>query len=282
MIRAIVMTLVLATLAACVDNSAERYRQTAFALQIDGKLRNERAPQDAPFSNADLARNFERIALAREYRREDDRLIEEATPAPIARWSRPVEYRIEGATRDDLDAYEALIDRLADLTNLTFTEVSSDPNLTIVFLDAENRELFVEDLKASGDDQRMPLLIDWAENLRYPCVGQVGFQDVSSGEITGALIVIKDELEGVLRESCIHEELVQTLGLMNDDGDVRPSIFNDDQEFALMTEHDEYLLRILYDRRLRPGMKAEEARPIVREIIEDIRPKAAGDKQPGA
>ena len=86
---------------------------------------------------------------------------------------------------------------------------------------------------------------------------------------------MKDEQEGVLRSSCIHEELKQTLGLMNDDPDVRPSIFNDDQEFALLTEHDEILLRILYDRRLRPGMQADEARPLLPEIISEIRPGGA-------
>jgi Protein of unknown function (DUF2927) len=43
----------------------------------------------------------------------------------------------------------------------------------------------------------------------------------------------------------------------------RSSIFNDDEEFALLTDHDELLLRILYSPDLRPGMTPEEARPIV-------------------
>jgi hypothetical protein len=51
---------------------------------------------------------------------------------------------------------------------------------------------------------------------------------------------------------------------------VRPSIFNDDGEFALLTEHDEHLLRILYDPRLKPGMTAEEAMPLVRRIVAGI------------
>ena len=43
------------------------------------------------------------------------------------------------------------------------------------------------------------------------------------------------------------------MGLPNDSPEARPSLFNDDLEFALLTEHDAVLLRMLYDPRLRPG-----------------------------
>ena len=36
-----------------------------------------------------------------------------------------------------------------------------------------------------------------------------------------------------------------------------------------MTEHDEVLLRMLYDPRLRPGMTAAEARPLLPAIAKD-------------
>ena len=50
---------------------------------------------------------------------------------------------------------------------------------------------------------------------------------------------------------------------MNDSDAARPSIFNDDDEFAYLTSHDEQLLQMLYDPRLSIGMTADEARPIV-------------------
>ncbi|MCP4818328.1 MAG: DUF2927 domain-containing protein, partial [Shimia sp.] len=55
----------------------------------------------------------------------------------------------------------------------------------------------------------------------------------------------------------------QGLGLPNDDPKARPSIFNDDDEFALLTTHDEMLLHMLYDQRLSAGMTVDEARPII-------------------
>jgi hypothetical protein len=83
------------------------------------------------------------------------------------------------------------------------------------------------------------------------------------GAYTRAFAVIRAEHPDLLRLSCLHEELTQGLGLPNDSPRARPSIFNDDEEFALLTDHDEMLLRILYSPDLRPGMTAAEARPIV-------------------
>lgn len=268
-----------AILAGCADDTGALYREHARFLQLDGYLRAEAAPADAPFTNADLVRNFETIALNREYRRDETdsaTLVQERTASPLSRWEQPVRYRIfgEGATAADRLEYAAFAQRISALTGLEMREVEDDPNVSILILDAAEREALIRDLKADGAAARMPLVMQWAEELRYPCVGQVGFTDRSTGLITGALIVLKAELEGVFRKSCIHEELTQTLGLMNDDDSVRPSIFNDDQEFALLTEHDEYLLRILYDPRIRPGMGPEDVRPLLPEIVEDLRPEA--------
>ena len=94
----------------------------------------------------------------------------------------------------------------------------------------------------------------------------LAFSDTPNGYDYGtAIAVIRTEHPDLLRLSCIHEEVAQGLGLGNDDPRARPSIFNDDDEFALLTTHDEHLLRILYDPRLTPGMRAEAAMPIVRE-----------------
>ena len=260
-------------LTAC-DQTAATYRHYTETLTNGGKLRTDRAPVDAAFSNSDLAENFEKIALNREYRRDEDVLVEETTPTRLSRWEKPIRYRVigEAVTGADRGEYASLAIRLSSLTGLTIEQTTVDPNLTILILGPEERRVFVDQLKENGLAARMPLVVEWARDISYPCVGQVGYDDSETGLITGAMIVIKGELEGVLRRSCIHEELAQTLGLMNDDPEVRPSIFNDDQEFALLTEHDEILLRILYDERLTPGMQAEDARPLLPEIIEGIRP----------
>ena len=71
-------------------------------------------------------------------------------------------------------------------------------------------------------------------------------------------------------KTMLAEEVAQGLGLPNDSPTARPSIFNDDEEFALLTTQDELLLKMLYDPRLSPGMTPDEARPILREIADEL------------
>jgi hypothetical protein len=68
----------------------------------------------------------------------------------------------------------------------------------------------------------------------------------------------------------MHEEIAQGLGLANDSPRARPSIFNDDEEFALLTRQDELMLKMLYNPALRPGMTLEEARPIVARLAAQL------------
>ena len=81
-----------------------------------------------------------------------------------------------------------------------------------------------------------------------------------------ALVLVKAEQGPRMRESCIHEEMAQAMGLANDYRNACPSIFNDDDEFGLLTTHDENLLRMLYDPRLTPGMSRAEALPFLPTI----------------
>ena len=85
-----------------------------------------------------------------------------------------------------------------------------------------------------------------------------------------ALAIIRAEHPTFMRLSCVHEELAQGLGLSNDSPLARPSIFNDDEEFATLTSHDELLLKMLYDPRLKSGMSLPEARPTIKQIAAEL------------
>jgi hypothetical protein len=88
--------------------------------------------------------------------------------------------------------------------------------------------------------------------------------------ISSALVIIRSELPEIMRRACFHEEIAQSLGLTNDSHFARPSIFNDDDEFATLTKFDEILLRILYDHRLQPGISQKEAAQLVKQIATEI------------
>ena len=98
----------------------------------------------------------------------------------------------------------------------------------------------------------------------------VASDPADDGRLTRAVAIIRAELPPLLRLSCVHEEIAQGLGLANDSEAARPSIFNDDDEFALLTTHDELLLKILYDPQVRAGMSADEVRPIVTRLARGL------------
>ena len=251
--------------------SAEYYEALVAKLRAEGKLRTETAPQDAPYDAADLVRNFERIALHHEA--EITRPGSEGNwqQNPLQRWHGPLNYRLNGksVTPEDRAEVASLMDRIAGLTGLEIAETESGWNFLILITTPAEHEDFSAVLA-----QLLPATAEtfdlWRQTPRLICVAHNLFSSENSNQIATALVSIGSETSGLLRRACLHEEIVQALGLANDHPEVRPSIFNDDGEFALLTEHDEHLLRILYDPRLEPGMTAEVAMPIVRRIVAGI------------
>ncbi|MEM1383729.1 MAG: DUF2927 domain-containing protein [Pseudomonadota bacterium] len=265
---------VFALIASCARQpTAAEYAQYTETLIALGDLRTETAPSDAPFTNADLIRNFSRIALRHEVDIEQIGSDANAAPNPLQRWEAPIRYRLFGAgvTMEDVAETASFLNRLAHLTGLEIEPATEDVNLMILVTDRTEREQFSRALR-----QLNPGLGDsfdaWRQSRAVVCMATNLFSRDAPDEIVFGMVVIGSEVTGLLRQSCLHEEITQALGLGNDHPEVRPSIFNDDEEFALLTEHDEWLLRILYDRRLEIGMTDEEALPLVRQIVSDIRP----------
>ncbi len=255
-------------------DAARTYAEVTGAVQAAGGMRTERAPADAPFGAEDLARNFERIVFFTEFALENDALIPRETETRLLKWETPIRYRLMGdaVTLDDVDAYAALARRLSAATGLSIARAApdEDDNLLVLILSRAARRQAAEFLEEANAPSRAGLLYRLrGDDYSIPCAASVS-TGVNGSAITQAIILIKAETSGLLRESCAHEEFAQALGPGNDFDGARPSIFNDDQEFALLTEHDELILRVLYDPRLKPGMRRAEGMPIARAIIAEL------------
>ena len=232
-----------------------------------GKFREDFDPVDAPFDADILSKNFAYVALRSEgHQIDDDTLIEEK-PVPIVRWEAPIHLWTFGTTDDDHKHLDTLSKRISALTGLSIARTRDVQlaNVYILVADQDERRDMDGLIATLGHNHGGPLGNAWPEKAKYPCIARVAIDPVSL-TLKWAIILIKDELNGAFRRSCLTEELVQSLGLFNDGAEIRPSIFNDNAEFIELTRHDEYLLKILYDRRLRPGMFQKDVEPIVREI----------------
>ena len=66
---------------------------------------------------------------------------------------------------------------------------------------------------------------------------------------------------------CAYEELLQGLGAINDDSSVPWTMFNDDVQMGFFDVYDQYLLNILYDPRIRPGMTKAEVEGLMPGVL---------------
>jgi hypothetical protein len=254
------------------------YARVERDLRAQGLLRTDSGRRDAPFTAEDLARNFMRIALYDELVDEGGTFVPQERASELRRWGGPIRMRAifgdsvpeaqRAKDRATLAAYAARLSRVTGLP-IGMTE-GADANFDVVFLAEDERWRSAGLLRSL-----VPTISTSAINTVIMMPRDVfcmvfAISEGDSPVYRQAVAVIRAEHPDTLRTACIHEEIAQALGLPNDSRRARPSIFNDDEEFALLTPHDELLLRILYDRRLRPGMKAEEARPIVETIARQL------------
>jgi hypothetical protein len=261
------------------DRVRTHFARQEATLRARGLMRTDGGSADAPFGVATLVQNFERIALYDEYVEVGGRLLSRETPSRLRRWESPVRIGVEfGAAVPedqrvrDLASLGGLTARLARLTGhpITLVEDNRAANFRVLVLTEEERRAYGPRLAAMlpGIDA-LSLRTVTGMPLSASCL-VLAFARGGTSTYTQAVAVVRAELPDLTRLSCFHEEVSQGLGLPNDYAGARPSIFNDVQEFALLTGHDEMLLRILYDARLRPGMTPPEARPIVQAIATEL------------
>lgn len=248
------------------------FAQVQQALLAQGMLRTD-GGGDIPVSDRMLAENFMRIALFDEYRRSSGGFVREETRSNLRRWDQPVRIGIRfGASvlpdqqATDRARIASFAARLSQITGHPISVDERNPNFFIHVVSEDEREALGPAVRATlpGLGPAEVAGITAMPRTTYCLV--YALADSRTGAYTRAFAVIRSEHPDLLRLSCLHEELTQGLGLPNDSPRARPSIFNDDEEFALLTDHDELLLRLLYSRELRPGMTAEEARPIVERL----------------
>lgn len=240
-------------------------------------FRRDRDPADAPFSNEDLARDFERAVFFSEFHTNDGRVVRGEREGVLARWETPIRYRLGGdaVAAHEPPRFREIAARLSAATGLEISEADAwdQPDLLITIASRAARLRGAEALEAARGPETEGLIYRLREtDPETICTASAAF-DLESQEIIQGAIIIRGEVSDAVREICAEEEFAQILGPANDDPCARPSIFNDDAEFSLLTAHDELILRVLYDPRLRPGMTREEAMPIARRIIAELRPE---------
>jgi len=229
----------------------------------------ETTPTSDSLSDDDYVRNFETVAFYREF--DPDHELHQLT-----RWDRPLRVALVGDVSERTLGYA--VDHLEEMSEISGLPVDlagpAEANVIVIM----SPEPFDQALTTYRPIYR-PFF--FSENsmerltaemkAEATCYGRIITADDNPNEIVGAIILIPTDLGRFIVRACIIEELTQAMGLFNDSDEIEPSIFNDSSPNMTLTDHDKILFRMLYDDRLYPGMSWEEAEPIVRQVVGELR-----------
>jgi len=255
------------------------YARVEQDLLAQGLLRVDGGGTDTPYTDEMLSRNFEQIALAEEYARGAGLQPSSGALGEIKKWRVPVRVGVifgdsmsEGDQTQDRRTLESYTRRLRRVSGHPISLVSDQVNFHVLVMGQDDKDQLrsVLDRIAPGMEASTRAIF-----LNLPraihCLVVAFAENNSASAYRQAVALVRSEHPDLTRRACYHEELAQGLGLANDAPNARPSIFNDDDEFALLTTHDEMLLKILYGPRVTPGMNADQVRPIVRMLSRELK-----------
>jgi hypothetical protein len=149
-------------------------------------------------------------------------------------------------------------------------------HLDVALTDDRKAANFVVRLVAGRDFSRTIRALYGAEraaqiqrSLKPQCLSGIGKDSLY--RIRRAEVILPVDAREFTFYDCAYEELLQSLGAINDDRTVPWTMFNDDVQMGFFDVYDQYLLNILYDPRVRPGMTKEEVNLLLPDVLPTAR-----------
>ena len=98
-----------------------------------------------------------------------------------------------------------------------------------------------------------------------------GFRKNEKFEIEHSDVILATDVSDFAFLDCAYEEVLQALGPINDTATVPWTMFNDQVQMGFFDVYDQYILNLLYDPRITPGMTVEEVKAVLPEALADAR-----------
>lgn len=224
------------------------------------KLFSSLRPATTTRSNTSIARDF----MALSFQLENGTELSQFT-----RFDGPITLRVTGTAipaslGPDL---ELLITRLRREAGIDITRVGPnvDANITIETLPHADLRQRIPNAACIV----APNISSWA-SYRHAGRADLSWTNVTQREKL-SIFIPNDEAPQEIRD-CLHEELAQALGPLNDLYSLTDSVYNDDNIHSILTEFDMLILRATYDPALRNGMSRTQVAQRLPAILSKINP----------
>jgi DUF2927 family protein len=220
-------------------------------------------------SNQDLARDFLELAFEMESGKKIERFTRFDTPVTIALASK-------GSPIFEADL-KALIARFKSEAGLDVKlgETGQPANIVIQTLPRKVLQKTVPNAACFV----VPRVKNWQDFRKNRRTGALDWSTLESRE--RATVFIPDDVAPQEARDCLHEEIAQALGPLNDIYRLPDSIFNDDNLNTILTSFDMLILRIYYDPQLKNGMSRTEVAQALPAILKRVNPEGEGARKDG-
>jgi hypothetical protein len=98
-----------------------------------------------------------------------------------------------------------------------------------------------------------------------------GFRKSDKYEIEHSDVILTVDNGDFIFFDCAYEELLQSLGPINDTSSVPWTMFNDNVSMGFFDVYDQYILNVLYDPRVKAGMTVTEVKAVLPAVLVDVR-----------
>jgi len=147
--------------------------------------------------------------------------------------------------------------------DIAMAERPEDATITVQLV--RDRDLYRTIAKDYGGDRAREI----KTSLDPQCLS--GFRKNEHFEITHSDVILTVDNGDFVFFDCAYEELLQALGPINDTSTVPWTMFNDKVSMGFFDVYDQYILNLLYDPRIRPGMTVEEVKTVLPDALADAK-----------
>ena len=232
--------------------------QAASSAEIPGVASRQRSEKKV-FTDTEITEGFLKTAFGAEYHLAGkvDR---------IRKYDAPVRVFADG-NRVDRKAQLAKI--VADIgakiqhLDIAMTENGEDANVRVKLV--RDRDLFSTITTFYGSERAREI----RTSLDPQCLS--GFRKNEKYEIEHSDVILTVDNGDFVFFDCAYEELLQSLGPINDTSSVPWTMFNDNVSMGYFDVDDQYLLNLLYDPRIKAGMTVQEVKAVLPDVLTDVR-----------
>lgn len=219
------------------------------------------SPGRATRPNSEMVFDFQDLAFQMESGRE----------LPVfTRFEGPITVRLVGNLSEENRAdLTALIKRLRSEARIDINYAQADEEANIVIQAIPSRAL--QRAAPNAACFVVPRVQSWSELRRARNTPTLDWATLTVRERIG--IFVPSDVTPQETRDCLHEELAQALGPLNDLYRLPDSVFNDDNIHAVLTGFDMLMLRAYYSPQLRSGMTQEEVAERLPRILASINPR---------